>query len=170
MTQITRTFDSAAQAKAAVAELKQRGFNRVELVEVPDRRGPSGGGAVVRVEPPFGSALAATGILDRHSGNRASAASPAAPPPAQPAKTDLQSAPAPSRPTATAATTTAAPARPALPQERREELRGGPRTVSEWLGIPVLIDSNTFFSGFPLLLRRPRKSAAANASPATKPE
>ncbi|NEV78317.1 hypothetical protein DYI24_14840 [Rhodopseudomonas sp. BR0C11] len=166
MTQITRTFDSATQAKAAVAELKQRGFNQVELVEVPDRRGPSGGGAVVRVEPPFGSALVASGILERHGGKEAGATSTAgsaAPAPAQPAKTEAQPAPDPAA-QAVKSAPAASPARPAPPQARREELRSGPRTVSEWLGIPLLINSNTFFSGFPLLLRASRKA------PATKPD
>ncbi|UYO40424.1 hypothetical protein KQX62_03665 [Rhodopseudomonas palustris] len=166
MTQITRTFDSATQAKAAVAELKQRGFNRVELVEVPDRRGPSGGGAVVRVEPPFGSALVASGILERHGGKEAGATSTAgspAPALAQPARTEAQPAPD-SAAQAVKSAPVASPARPAPPQARREELRSGPRTVSEWLGIPLLINSNTFFSGFPLLLRPSRKA------PAAKPE
>lgn len=167
MTQISRTFDSAAQAKAAVAELKQEGLHRVELIEVPDRRGPSGGGAVVRVEPPFGSALAATAILDRHRGKEAAAGAakpqpaPAASPPQQPAKADTPSAPGPTR---QAAPSAAAPSRAPSPQEPRQELRTGPRTLSEWLGIPLLIDSNTFFSGFPLLLRPSRKT------PTAKPE
>ncbi|NEW91801.1 hypothetical protein [Rhodopseudomonas sp. BR0M22] len=149
MTQITRTFDSAAQAKAAIAELKQRGFQRVELIDAADRRG----GAAVRVEPPFGSALAATAILDRHSGKQAIAA-PATPAP--PAQAEVQPAREPARPVA-------APAAPAPLPARREELRTGPRTVSEWLGIPVLIDSDTFFSGFPLLLRSSRKAPAAKS-------
>lgn len=151
MTQITRTFDSAAQAKAAIAELKQRGFQRVELIEASDRRG----GAAVRVEPPFGSALAATAILDRHSGKQAIAA-PATPAP--PAQAEVQPAREPARPVAAPA----APAPAPLPA-RREKLRSGPRTVSEWLGIPVLIDSDTFFSGFPLLLRSSRKAPAAKS-------
>jgi hypothetical protein len=167
MTQITRTFDSAAQAKTALAELKQRGFHQVELIEVPDRRGPSGGGAVVRVEPPFGSALAATAILDRHGGKESTPGAanpnpaPAASPLQQPAKADTpplsggaKQAPAPAK--------TAAP-RTSSPQERRQELRSGPSTLSEWLGIPVLIDSNTYFSGFPLLLRPSRKTPAAKS-------
>ncbi|RED38400.1 hypothetical protein BJ123_104151 [Rhodopseudomonas thermotolerans] len=165
MTQITRTFDSAAQAKTALAELKQRGFHQVELIELPDRRGPNGGGAVVRVEPPFGSALAATAILDRHGGKESAPGAanpePAASPLQQPAKADTQplsggakQAPSPAK--------TAAP-RTAAPQERRQELRSGPSTLSEWLGIPVLIDSNTYFSGFPLLLRPSRKAPAAKS-------
>ncbi|PZA11296.1 hypothetical protein DNX69_18585 [Rhodopseudomonas palustris] len=165
MTQISRTFDSAAQAKAAIAELKQRGFRQVELIEVPDRRGPSGGGAVVRVEPPFGSALAATAILDRHRGKEAAPVAanpvpnpaPAAPPPPQPAKADTPPAPGPAK-QATPPAATAAP-----PAERRQDLRGGPRTLSEWLGIPLLIDSNTYFSGFPLLLRSSRKAPAVKS-------
>ncbi|MGX7741618.1 hypothetical protein [Rhodopseudomonas parapalustris] len=155
MTQITRTFDSAAQAKAAIAELKQRGFQRVELIEASDRRG----GAAVRVEPPFGSALAATAILDRHSGKQATTA-PA--PPAPPAKAEVQPARESARPIAPPVAPAASPAPAPLPA-RREELRSGPRTVSEWLGIPVLIDSDTFFSGFPLLLRSSRKAPAAKS-------
>lgn len=47
------------------------------------------------------------------------------------------------------------PSKPAVSTRNgsHADLRTGPRTLSQWLGIPELIDSDTFFSGFPLLIR-----------------
>jgi len=166
MTQITRTFDNAAQAKAAVDELKQRRFGAVELVEVAGRRG-SGRAAAVRVDAPFGTAVAATAILERHGGKAESSATQTEP---QPPATQPSPVQATAEPAAVAtATSQPAPPKP-QPAVARETARPGPRTVSEWLGIPELIDSNTFFSGFPLLIRPSRKPRAADTPRAGKPD
>jgi pyruvate/2-oxoglutarate dehydrogenase complex dihydrolipoamide acyltransferase (E2) component len=163
MTQITRTFDSSSQAKAAVEELKQRRFDTVELVEVPGRRGAGG---VVRVEAPFGTAVSATGILERHGGKTASAsttpepAQPAAPPPPAPVQAQ------PPEPAAASPAPAPRSQQQQQPPQRtgtRDGLRSGPRTLSELLGIPELIDSNTYFSGFPLLIRPSRKPPATKS-------
>lgn len=154
MAQITRAFDSVAQAKAAVEELKKRRFDSVELVESTDRRD---GGAVVRVEAPFGTAVAVTDVLERNGGKRAKPMpmpvppNESAPPPA--AKLQPASAQPAKPPTNPAAVSQPAQPTPAVASRSRAELRSGPRTLSQMLGIPELIDSNTFFSGFPLLIR-----------------
>ncbi|MFC0238897.1 hypothetical protein [Rhodopseudomonas telluris] len=146
MAHVTRVFDSPGRAQAALDELKAQGFSNAELVP-----GPNGqGGTTLRLEPAFGTGLRAEEILNRHarsgppSGRSAAAAKPAvaeAPPTVSPAA--ARSAP----PEATAKPT------PPHRNGSHEGVRTGPRTLSQLLGIPELIDSDTFFSGFPLLIR-----------------
>ncbi|KPF89198.1 hypothetical protein IP86_27540 [Rhodopseudomonas sp. AAP120] len=147
MAQVSRVFDSPGRAQAALDELKTLGFGNAELL--PDRDGR--GNTTVRVEPPFGSALRVEQVLGRHA--RAGAA-PSAGRSAPPAKTAGPEA----APTASPATRSTAPETPSKPAASTRngshaDLRTGPRTLSQWLGIPELIDSDTFFSGFPLLIR-----------------
>lgn len=158
MVQITRVFDNAGRAKAALDELKAQGFSDAELTPLAEQRGRS----VLRVEAPFGSGLKVEAILDRHAkGDVARSANGGAP--AAPQATTATPAPAASpasEPQAAArvqaTSAPAAPTKDAAASTRNGShggVRSGPRTLSQWLGIPELIDSDTFFSGFPLLIR-----------------
>jgi hypothetical protein len=171
MTQMTRLFDIPSQAQAAFDDLKQRRFEQVELLlptGIRERRPGDDliarlqragidsaraeacadavrrGSAVVAVRAPFGSAKLAAAILDRHAPD--ASPQPVSTPPR--ASGDTES---PSRPTAA----------------RRSS---GPKTLSQMLGIPELIASNTFFSGFPLLIRsRPLPSPRRQVPDSSRP-
>ncbi|MCG6205369.1 hypothetical protein LPW26_12020 [Rhodopseudomonas sp. HC1] len=152
MAQITRVFENPGRAQAALGELKAQGFADAELTPIAEQRGRS----LLRVDAPFGTALKVEAILKRHANGGAPAkpepvAAPAAAPPAaepQPVPR-TQTAPASTAPAKTVGAKTAAPAR----SGSHDGVRSGPRTLSQLLGIPELIDSDTFFSGFPLLIR-----------------
>lgn len=160
MAQVSRVFDSPGRAQAALDELKSLGFDNAELLPGENGRG----GTTVRVEPPFGSALRVEQVLDRHAraGANSSPARPAAP--AKPAA--LETAPTASpAPAATRNAPSETAAKPAALSRNGSHagVRTGPRTLSQWLGIPELIDSDTFFSGFPLLIRPTPKTIAEPA-------
>ena len=149
MAQITRVFDSSGRAQAALDELKAKGFADAELTPAADQKGRT----VLRVEAPFGTGLKVEANLNRHAEGSAPAApqgataasGAAAPPAAEPqAAARIQTA-----------TARLAPVKSATPARNgsHDGVRSGPRTLSQWLGIPELIDSDTFFSGFPLLIR-----------------
>ncbi|WP_022723312.1 hypothetical protein [Rhodopseudomonas sp. B29] len=151
MAQIIRVFPNQGSAEAAVAELTRGGFAGAEIIGTQDNRGARGGFPAVRVDAPFGTALRVTAILERNGGTEAG------PQPATTAASVGQSTARPAAPTNGAAT--------AQPQRRDAELRTGPRTLSAMLGIPELISSDTYFSGFPLLIRpKPRRDAKAASS------
>lgn len=151
MAQIIRVFPTPGAAQAACDELTRSGFTSVETVEVPDRRerGSRDNSAVVRVEAPFLTALKATAILERNGGKEAG---PQAILPSTDQPTERPATPVNGTPAA------------ASPLPRDAELRTGPRTLSSLLGIPELISSDTFFSGFPLLIR-PKPRHDENAVP-----
>jgi len=178
MTQITRVYDTPDQANAAVAELAQRGFEHVacvaggksgngaDVLEPIRSAGVSPshaeaiaervrrGGAVVSVRAPFGTATTVTGILNRHA----------------PVEPDAATSAPRQDGAAEAAPLSAALELPVLAETpsagSRATASSGPRTLSQMLGIPELIDSNTFFSGFPLLIRsRPFSSLSASQEP-----
>ena len=153
MAQITRVFDNPGRAKAALDELKANGFSDADLSPVPEQKGRT----LLRVEAPFGSGLRVDAILDRHANgdvNRPSNGSAPAAPQAV-AATSAAAAPAVAEPQAAARVQIASAPAKAEPARNgaHEGVRSGPRTLSQWLGIPELIDSDTFFSGFPLLIR-----------------
>jgi hypothetical protein len=179
MTQIIRKFDNANTAKAATDELRQRGFGTIETVDIPAGRRGNGGGAVVRVEAPFGTAMSATTILDRHGGRDASGE-------ARPVTNPANGSPSATRPSGASAPSDSS-GRPAVEPApasganrhanarhhqsqhgSHEDLRGGPRTLSAWLGIPELISSNTFFSVFPLLIRPEPVTGATRSGDQTR--
>jgi hypothetical protein len=168
MTQITRVYDSSKNATDAVTELKTRGFKDVALVTGSSNR--SGrtngagqidaitsagipmkyaeayaervqrGGAVVTVSAPFGTANTATEILNRYNPAQspANGAGPGATP--VPLGTETSS--------------------------YRSGTESGSWTLSSALGIPELISSNTFFSGFPLLISsKPFSSLSRSQEP-----
>ena len=144
MAQITRVFESYGRAQATLDELKANGFADAELTSLAEQKGRT----ELRVEAPFGTGLKVEAILNRHADGNATAAPRRAAAPANPvAEPQIaargQVASAPSAPAK------ATPAR----NGSHEGVRSGPRTLSQWLGIPELIDSDTFFSGFPLLIR-----------------
>ncbi|WP_322515307.1 hypothetical protein SR870_20275 [Rhodopseudomonas palustris] len=192
MVQITRVFDNPGRANAALDELRSQGFDTAELASGPDGRGKT----TLRIEPPFGTAVRAEQILDRHANGagapstaaRATAARATAPvtapqpagivvapkPPQPPSSQSGSSAQPAGRATARRETDTAAPDRSETPKPATSTRNGtstgtksGPRTLSQLLGIPELIDSDTFFSGFPLLIRPTPKRAD---QPAAKPD
>ncbi|MGP9814362.1 hypothetical protein ACTZWT_22860 [Rhodopseudomonas sp. NSM] len=178
MTQISRVFDNPGRANAALDDLKARGFGKAELAAGPEGRGKT----LLRVDAPFGTAVQVEDILDRHAKGTARGANGAAPVPAAAAKPAAPSsrpavavAPTPpqagsqlGRPAAPAGGGTPA-AKPQVAQpsaSARDGARSGPRTLSQLLGIPELIDSNTFFSGFPLLIRpAPKRTEQPPAKP-----
>jgi hypothetical protein len=177
MTQINRLFDSSVEARAAFDELKERRFEDVELLLAADNRAPRSiedlveaikragvepsradvyadgvrrGGAFVSVRAPFGSAVRATEILDRHG------ATTTPKPIARRRDEGTTDANARVRTVSGQSDRKASPA--SGPSESSGRVSAappsrGPRTLSQMLGIPELIDSNTFFSGFPLLIR-----------------
>jgi hypothetical protein len=162
MTQIIRVFDNPNRAKAAIDELKQRSLTHLELVPVSNGRDRSGngGGAVVKVEAPFGTASTATEILNRHGGKTTPSA---ATEPARISPTPQQQTPSQPKSNPASSTTTSA----SSPHHGEGRLTA-PRTLSEVLGIPELISSNTFFSGFPLLLH-PTRSPHGGDQPRAEP-
>jgi hypothetical protein len=173
MTEITKSYDSAKAANEAAAELKQAGFKDVNVVgAAPSRYGRSnGGGATVTVEAPFGTATRATAILDKHGPSDVASSDVATAPPGTGAK-EPESVSAPlsnvvrapvltrSSPTSTPAAAAKASADPATGSTSQS----GPRTISAWLGIPELISSDTFFSGFPLLIRPKHEATSSTAA------
>ncbi|ABD05456.1 conserved hypothetical protein [Rhodopseudomonas palustris HaA2] len=170
MVQITRDFDNPGRANAALDDLRSQGFNTAELASGPDGRGKT----TLRIEPPFGTAVRVEQILDRHA-NGAPATAPrattpvtapqpagvvVAPKPPQPPSPSASSAQPAGRASAKRETDTAVTAGSEAPKSATSTRNGtttgtksGPRTLSQLLGIPELIDSDTFFSGFPLLIR-----------------
>ncbi len=140
MAQIIRSFDNAKAASAAVSELKAANFTNVEQVS------DGNGGTIVAVEPPFGMGSRAEAILSRAPGSKPS--NGAAP------RASNGAANGHAGNGATISSSTRLSGAPLLI---------GPKTTSEWLGLPTLIDSNTFVSGFPLLLRsKPFSSLSKN--------
>ncbi|MDF3810993.1 MULTISPECIES: hypothetical protein [Rhodopseudomonas] len=203
MTQITRVYDNASQANAAMAELKQRGFkdvdyiaaskssrsdgNGVDLIEPIRRTGVSPshaeayaervrrGGAVISVRAPFGTATTVTGILNQHGQSQANAAASNGSSRPKPGSDNAPRRDGAAEPESKAAPLSSALDVPVLAESSSgwfgtkgsaEPRSSGPKTLSQMLGIPELIDSNTFFSGFPLLIRsRPFSSLAASQEP-----
>jgi hypothetical protein len=134
MVQIIRTYDNPKTASAVVSELKAANFDKVEQVS------DGNGGSIVAVEPPFGMASKAEAIFSRVPGGRPS--------------------------NGVAHLGNGAAGTGSISSSTR--LTGAPRltdsrTTSEWIGLPTLIDSNTFVSGFPLLIgSKPFSSLAKN--------
>ncbi|MBI5128009.1 MAG: hypothetical protein HZA66_01080 [Rhodopseudomonas palustris] len=163
MTQITRVFDNPSRANAALDELRSRGFTNAELIAGAEGRGKT----TLQVEAPFGTAVRVEQILKRHANGSPGAAPTPAAATAKPAIVTAPTPPQPpnaSPPSRLAATkpepATPQPARTAAaPRNGSDAIRRGPRTLSQLLGIPELIDSDTFFSGFPLLIRPTPKRA-----------
>jgi hypothetical protein len=184
MTQITRLFDSPTQAQAAYDELKAQRFENVELLLPPGHRarppleelvqpleragidrasaehyaeGLKRGSAIVSVRAPFGSAMRASDILDRHGPGAAPEIGAMSSRRGDVGQID---ATIPDR-TAARGAAAAAGSRASEPTASAGRVSDaprstGPKTLSQMLGIPELIDSNTFFSGFPLLIRSTR--------------
>jgi len=160
MTQITRVFDNPSRANAALDELRSRGFASAELMA-----GEGRGKTTLRVEAPFGTAVRVEQILKRHAnGGQATAPAPAAAA-AKPAVVTAPPQPPNGSPPSRLAMAKPDPATPqpaktsAAPRNGSDATRRRPRTLSQLLGIPELIDSDTFFSGFPLLIRPTPKRA-----------
>jgi|GEM_PF-6218501 len=167
MTQITRVFDNPGRARAALDELKAQRFDSAEMVAGPEGRGQT----LLRVEAPFGTAIRVEEILDRHANAGTPAPTAAA---AKPAVTTAppQAAQPPSRlPAAKTEPAKSPSAEPAAPARKLDvdRVASRPRTLSQILGIPELIDSDTFFSGFPLLIRPAPKRAKAEEPVAKQP-
>mgnify|MGYP000848174774 FL=1 len=139
MAQIIRSFDNAKAASAAVSELKAANFTNVEQVS------DGNGGTIVAVEPPFGMGSRAEAILSRVPGSKPGNGA---------ALHSNGAANGHAGHGVTISSSTRLTGAPRLI---------GPKTTSEWLGLPTLIDSNTFVSGFPLLLRsKPFSSLSKN--------
>ncbi|WP_175557731.1 hypothetical protein [Rhodopseudomonas pseudopalustris] len=170
-------FDNPGRARAALDELKAQRFDSAEMVAGPEGRGQT----LLRVEAPFGTAIRVEEILDRHAnaGTPAPAAAAAKPavttappqaaqPPSRLPAAKTEPAKSPSAKLPSAEPRSAEPGAPA-----RNVADGGgnsrPRTLSQILGIPELIDSDTFFSGFPLLIRPAPKRAKAEEPVAKQP-
>jgi len=140
MAQMIRTFDNPRTASAVVAQLKAADYDDVELVS------DGKGGSVVAVSAPFGRGAKAEQILNS----------------AGPSKATNGSGNGYARPgnghahPDTAAPLSSAVGAPTLTRSSTN-LTGAPRvtearTTGSWLGLPELISSDTFFSGFPLLI------------------
>lgn len=146
MVQIIRSYDNPKAAAAVVNELKAANFSNVE------QRSDGNGGAVVAVEPPFGMGSRAEAILSRTPAGKSG--NGAAPRSTSSGTTTKSSNGATSTSNSTISSSTRLTGAPRLT---------GPKTTSEWLGLPTLIDSDTFVSGFPLLLRaKPFSSLSKN--------
>lgn len=149
MAQITRVFDSPGRAQAARDDLKAQGFSNAELAPAAEGQGRT----TLRLDAPFGTGLKAETILDRHAhanGSAAAAPQPATAKLSEPAVAQAKAAPPPEPPAKPVASKRNGP---------HDGVRKRPRTLSQMLGIPELIDSDTFFSGFPLLIRPTPKRA-----------
>ncbi len=143
MPQITRVFDNPSRASAALKELKASNFDDAELIS----NGQSN--TIIAVTPPFGKGAQAEQILNRHGGNGTAA---------------TYSAPSGSsyrgngraEPEAKAAPLSRALHVPVLTDSGTNvtgvHRLSESRTTSAALGLPELVSSDSFFSGFPLLI------------------
>ena len=186
MTRIARVYDDSKNATDAVNELKNSGIADVAVVSTPRNRTDSPasaedivtsiekagvqsayadsyaerikrGGAVVIVNAPFGTAKKAAAILNRHGPGQTST---------------VVQAKNPGERGATESDATAAPLStafnvPLLTESSTSSPKVGSKTLSSLLGIPELVSSNKFFSGFPLLTQnqKPFSSLARNQAP-----
>jgi hypothetical protein len=171
MTLITRVFDNPGRAQAALDELQAHQFANAEVVEAPEGRGKT----MLRVDAPFGTGVRVEEILKRHANGGVpaaaapkSVAAPAARPAAKPAAAAAPPPPgATAQPPSRSAAMSPGPERAASDRGGAHDgVKSGPRTLSSLLGIPELIDSDTFFSGFPLLIRpKPRRDTSSAVKP-----
>lgn len=144
MAQLVRTYDNPKAASAVVSQLKAANFNNIEQVS------DGNGGSVVVVEPPFGQGSKAEAILNSQPGIKTNGANGAA------------------------HTTRSNGFGGASLISSSTHLSGSPRltdsrTTSEWLGLPTLVSSDAFFSGFPLLIKsKPFSSLSKNQNGSAK--
>jgi hypothetical protein len=151
MSQITRVYDNPKTAADAVKELKAASFNDAELVANGQ------GNSVVAVSAPFGKGAQVEQILNRHGGNGTSSSVPRG------YRGNGQAAPS-------AAPLSRALHVPVLTDSHTNvsgvSRLSDSRTTSAALGLPELTSSDSFFSGFPLLIEsKPFSSLASSQKP-----
>ncbi|MBB5045305.1 hypothetical protein HNR60_000034 [Rhodopseudomonas rhenobacensis] len=155
MAQMIRTFDNPRTASAVVAQLKAADYDDVELVS------DGKGGSVVAVSAPFGRGAKAEQILNSAGPSKATNGS---------GNGYARTGNGHAHPD-TAAPLSSAVGAPTLTSSSTR-LTGAPRiteskTTGSWLGLPEIISSDSFFSGFPLLTRS--QQAFSSLSHSQKP-